>query len=143
MPYNRVKVDKVEWSDSPVTIPGIARDRYNTETGFQVYCADWLRKRFEMTGNEGYKWFHHSANERHGARAGMTAKLMGQAKGFPDFVSPQLKLAVELKLPGRKASVDQIKWLDHYESIGWHAEVLYSFEQFRELVEYQIRKHAV
>lgn len=125
----------VSWSDTLVNIPGVAFRDYDTETAFQIYCLDWIRKQFELyPGNGAFDFWHHSANERDGARAGFIAKMMGQSKGFPDLVHFGLRLALELKLPGRKASLEQLRWLEHFRSLGWHAELVTSFERFRYLV---------
>lgn len=129
----------VKWSSNEVNIPGISANDYDTEDGFQVYCADWLRKRYQLTGNEAFDFWHHSANENRGsARAGHSAKMKGQSKGFPDFVHYGLKLALELKVCGRLASIEQIRWLKYFQRQGWHAEVIYTFERFKELVESNI-----
>lgn len=125
----------VAWHDTAVEIPGIPEGLYNTETGLAVFCADWLRKQFELTKNPGFDRWHHSANERAGARAGFLAKMMGQAKGFPDLVHFGLELAVELKMPGRVPSIEQKEWLKYFESIGWTAKIICRFEEFRDLVE--------
>lgn len=131
-----VRTRLVAWRDCPVNIPGVAFRDYNTETAFQIYCLDWVRKQFELyPGNMAFDYWHHSANEREGARAGMIAKLMGQSKGFPDLVHFGSRLAIELKMPGKKASKDQLRWLKHFRSLGWHDEIVISFERFREIVK--------
>jgi hypothetical protein len=125
----------VLWCQTLVDIPGVAKRDYETETAFQIYCADWLRKQYELTGDKRYANWHHSANERIGAKSGFLAKMMGQGKGWPDFVQPLGKLAVELKVLGGAVSADQTKWLEHFRSIGWKAEIVRTFEQFKEIVE--------
>lgn len=126
---------RVGWYGKPVRgIPGVAVREYENETAFQIYCAQWLRKQYELTGDESYRWWHHSANEREGARAGFRAKMMGQAKGYPDFVSARLQLALELKVGNGTASDEQKAWLEHFMFLGWHSEVVRTFERFREIV---------
>lgn len=125
----------VSWAADKVNIPGIAYNRYDSETAFQIYCADWLRKQYQLTGWAGYNHWHHSANERAGVGAGFTAKMMGQSKGWPDFVCPGLMLAIELKLPGRLASRWQVEWLEHFAAIGWDSELVWTFERFVAIVE--------
>lgn len=129
-------VVKVPWCADPiVAIPGLGPKLWPTETGFQVYCADWLRKQAELYPNErGYRHWHHSANERYGALAGFRARMMGQGKGFPDFVCPGLKLAIELKVPGGVVSEPQRRWLEHFTDVGWRASAVYNFETFRTIV---------
>lgn len=136
-----MKLLHVSWCSTPVNIPGIGLNDYETETAFQTYCADWLRKQYELTRDQGFIWWHHSANERDGVKAGAVAKLMGQSKGFPDFINCRLKIAVEFKLPHRSASKEQIAWLRHFAVIDWHSEIVTSFERFRELVLEKIRKN--
>jgi hypothetical protein len=60
--------------------------------------------------------------------------MMGQSKGFPDFVHLGLRMAIELKVPGGKLSREQVSWQEYLRSIGWHSEVVRSFEEFRDLV---------
>lgn len=129
-----MRVKPVKWCLEEVNIPGIAFNDYESETAFQTYCADWLRKRYVVTRNDGFRFWHHSANEREGARAGFRAKMMGQSRGFPDFVHCGLRLAIELKVRNGKPSKDQLTWLAYFESIGWKAGLLYQFEEFRDLV---------
>lgn len=124
----------VPWSLIPVEIPGVRLSDYSKEFAFQIYCADWLRKQYELTKNDAYRYWHHSANERSCAKEGFTAKMMGQAKGFPDFVSLRLKLAIELKCHGNIPSPEQSEWLEHCRAIGWYAEVVYSADRFKTLV---------
>lgn len=82
-----------------------------------------------------YSRWHHSANERDGARAGFTAKMMGQSKGFPDLVHCGLRVAIELKVKGRLPSKEQIEWLGYFQSIGWSVWVVRTFEEFLGIME--------
>lgn len=129
-----MRLIKVKWCSELVNIPGVRFCDYEKEFAFQTYCADWLRKQFVLTGNPKFEFWHHSANERQDARGGFRAKMMGQGKGWPDFVSPALRCAVELKVMSGVISPFQAKWLDHFRSIGWRAEVCWSFEEFRGVV---------
>jgi hypothetical protein len=38
-------------------------------------------------------------------------------------------------LPKSAVTVEQLEWLAYFKAVGWHAEVVRSFERFRELVE--------
>lgn len=127
-----MKAKSVIWGLGKVEIPGVRASDYNRETAFQIYCATWLRKQFELTGNERFRWWHHSANERMGS--GFQAKMMGQNKGFPDFVQFDLRIAIELKIPGGKASKEQLKWLEYFRTLGWSSEIVFQFERFRDIV---------
>lgn len=131
---SKTKLKRVSWSGFPVQVPGVRLRDYETETAFQIYCATWLRKQHCLTADERFSHWHHSANERLGARAGFKAKMMGQAKGWPDFVQPGLRCALELKLLNGVVSAEQADWLAYFHSIGWHSETVFSFEQFREIV---------
>jgi hypothetical protein len=124
----------VDWCAHLVNVPGIHFKRYNTETAFQIYCADWLRKQYQLTQHRKFKDWHHSANERACAHSGLIAKLMGQAKGIPDFIQFEYKIAVELKMPGRALSPEQRRWLKYLNEIGWTAKKIDSFERFKKLV---------
>lgn len=137
-----MKLIRVSWCKEPVNVPGISFANYESEVAFQIFCADWLRKQFELTKNDGFRWWHHSANERQGAKAGFIAKMMGQGKGFPDFVHCGLKLALELKIPGRFPSREQVQWIKHFREIGWKSETVYTFEMFREIVMNRVRRRA-
>ena len=121
---------KVVWSTFPVTVPGIRRSDYQKEIAFQVWCADYLRKRFAVTGDRRYSHWHHSANEREGARAGLLCKLMGQSKGFPDLINLELRLAIELKVPCGKASKEQELWGEYLKAIGWQWHVIRTTAEF-------------
>lgn len=133
--FRDLKTKSVSWCEQPVNIPGVAWKNYEKETAFQIYCADWLRKQWEVTGLEKFRRWHHSANERSNAREGFLAKLMGQGKGWPDFVQCGLMCAVEFKVSENDTSADQDGWLEYFKSIGWHSEVIYTYERFVELVE--------
>lgn len=128
------KTVKVEWCSTEVVIPGISLRDYDKEIGFNVYCAHWLRQQFELTGEGRFSHWHHSANEREGARAGLMAKLMGQARGMPDLMHFGLMVAVELKVGDGDASKDQRAWLEYLAGLGWTCEVVWRFERFREIV---------
>lgn len=134
-----MRKEKVVWSTSPVNVPGVSYKRYNTETAFQVYCADWLRKQYAITGIKSFIRWHHSANERSSPSEGLTAKMMSQSKGMPDLLHYGLRMAIELKLPGKVPSVEQLEWLAYFRSIGWETHVITTFEHFREAVLTRIR----
>lgn len=129
----------VKWCSVKVNVPGIAWAAYESETAFQIYCADWLRKQYELTGAAGFTFWHHSANERYGARAGMLARMMGQSKGFPDLIHCGMRVAIELKIPGGRKSIEQNAWLKHLSGENWTTEVCYSFEEFRDIVLSEVR----
>jgi hypothetical protein len=135
-----VSTQSVKWCSTPVYVPGVGRSGWNTEVAFQIYAVDWLRRQaLQFPGDPRYIRWHHSANERTGLQAGLQAKAMGQAAGFPDLIHLGLRLAIELKVPGGKVSPLQADWLSYLQGIGWTAKVVWSFEEFRDLVEGQGR----
>lgn len=114
-------------------MPGIPSARYETETALHVYCVTWLRMQWELTGDENWARWHHSANERLGARAGWLAKLMGQSKGVPDLIHMGRRIAVEFKL-GSGLTLEQVGWIEYLRSLGWRAEVCRTFKEFKDVV---------
>lgn len=130
----------VSWNSEPVNIPGVSFADYESEDAFQVFCADWLRKQWVVTGEGHWRFWHHSANEREGAKAGFKVKMKGQSKGYPDFVQHGLKLAIELKVLGRRETPEQRDWLDYFLGLGYLAEVVYTFDRFKQLVINRIQE---
>lgn len=128
----------VSWYSTPVNVPGVPYNKYNTELAFQVYCADWLRKRFQATKNQAFSHWHHSANERSNAREGFNAKMSGQISGFPDFINLQLGIAIELKVEGGRLSKAQEGFHNYLRSINWDVYTVYTFEEFRNIVNLHI-----
>lgn len=130
-----LRYHEVVWHSKPVFISGLSPSRYNSELGFQIFTKQWL-------DSEPREFrYHHSANEyrgkgHYGAAAGRSASIAGQSRGFPDWLilGANRSLAIELKLPKGAVSPDQQDWLDHFAKIGWVAEVVRSFERFREIV---------
>lgn len=125
---------RVKWCSDPVDIPGVRFSDYESETAFQIYAVTYLRKLLKITGDRRYDRWHHSANERDGARAGLAARLMGQQKGMPDLVQFELRVALELKVGGNAASPEQGEMLRYFEGIGWRVAIVRSFEEFRTIV---------
>lgn len=125
----------VVWSSKPVgIIPGVALKDYQTETAFQIYAVTWLRKQYILTRDTMFDKWHHSANERIGAKFGLKARLMGQSKGMPDLLHFGGKMAIELKIPGNDASHLQKEWLMHFRELGWYTEVIFTIDRFQELI---------
>jgi len=131
----------VSWHTEAVFVVGMPYNKYESETAFQIYCSTWLRKQAELHQDDrSWTRWHHSANERIGARAGLMAKLMGQDKGFPDFVHLELQSAIELKLPAfnsrpqGRLTVEQSLWQQYCVLIGWQHAVCYSVDSFKTFV---------
>ena len=126
----------VPWCSHKVQIPGLVKRNWHKEVGFQIYCVTWLRKQFLLKRDPRYAHLVHVPNE--GLRSPNTAlilKLMGMEGGIPDLLQFELKYALELKLEGESISPKQRKWLAYFKAIGYHSEVVRSFERFREIVE--------
>ena len=123
----------VPWYTKKVFISGLSVKQVKAELGFQIYCAEYLRRKGE------FGWMH-SANENRGSgvggvQAGLRAKRSGQSKGWPDWVCPHRKLAIELKLPNGELSPEQVKWIEYFRGIGYFATVVYSFNEFKRIVD--------
>lgn len=74
--------------------------------------------------------FHHSPNE--GRRSDFERfkySYLGSDCGFPDLLFVQLKLAVELKIKPNGCTPDQKIWLEFFKSIGWKAEVCFTYDE--------------
>lgn len=138
-----LRYQEVCWSTSPIYIQNLPISDIKGELGFQIYTAEWLTAQLNKPGLplvNKYSHWHHSAGENRGSgiyglRAGLNAKRSGQQKGWPDWVNCHLKVAVELKLPKGAVSDDQWRWLAYFKAINYHAEIVRSFERFKELVE--------
>jgi len=124
---------KVPWASFNIkSIPGLPKNKWCSEDGFQIWCATYIRKHYPDV------YFHHSANERKGAKIGLLCKLKGQSKGFPDFLilgpSRPFK-AIELKTLNNRASKEQFAWLAYFKKIGFHSEIVRTAERFIEVLE--------
>lgn len=78
---------------------------------------------------------HHSPNEGKRSKFEMFKyKYLGSDSGFPDLLFPSLQLVIELKVKPNRPSQSQIEWIEYFRSIGWTAEVCYSFDEAINLV---------
>jgi hypothetical protein len=121
-----MKLIPVPWHTEPVFILGLGALLYPQETGFHIYCADWLKR-------EGLaKGWHHSANEAHKTMQGrILAKRMLQSPGFPDWVYPKSNTAIELKVGRGKLSPEQVAWSGEFTNF----HVAHNFDEFRQAVQ--------
>lgn len=142
-----LRYSEVVWCSIPVFVPHLGDAATKSEEGFQYHTHNWLcglKLQDGRLASDLFLW-HHSANEGAGKGLqaqiyGAKAKRSGQSKGFPDWVCPSLKLAIELKMPKGNVSEEQFKWLAHFKRIGWHSEIVRSFERFQELVLHTIKE---
>ena len=134
---------EVLWCKTPVYIERLSVQDLKGELGFQIYCAEWLNAKASEPGRpaiNNYSHWHHSAGENrgsgiYGVRAGLMAKRSGQIRGWPDWQNCHLRRIVELKLPNGALSDAQRDILAYFVAIKWQAEVVRSFERFKEIVE--------
>ena len=73
-------------------------------------------------------------------REGAKFKRMGVKAGIPDILifNPNDSyngLAIELKVKGGKLSQSQKEALKRFELIRWRVEVVYSFDQFEDIID--------
>lgn len=84
---------------------------------------------------------HHSPLEgRRTAFEQFKFQYLGSDSGFPDLLFPELRLVIECKIKPRKPTEDQIEWLEYFRSIGWRAEICYTFEEAQKVIEEEIKK---
>ncbi len=86
--------------------------RFANETEFVTH----LLKVLEAAGWKAY----HVFNTRNRARV--------SSKGFPDIVAVHEKwggIAWECKMPGNKATADQVKWLMLFDGVGFATQVIF------------------
>ena len=105
---------------------------YATEQQFQADCVSWFNYEFPSER----KSLHCNNNNSADRRSGNVAKAMGVVKGVADL---ELLIFggvafIELKLPGKTQSEDQIK----FEQLCISKRILYfvveTLEQFKKLV---------
>lgn len=65
---------------------------------------------------------------------------LGSDSGFPDLLFPSLHLVIELKVKPNKPTPAQLEWLQYFATIGWRAEVCYSFEEAKEILTHEFAK---
>lgn len=71
-------------------------------------------------------------------------KLSGVKSGVPDLFIPLpcgefSGLFIELKVGKNKPTENQVKWIELLRKNGYRVEVLYSFEEFKKIVERYIK----
>lgn len=82
------------------------------------------------------------------AKEGAKFKAMGVRAGMPDLLIfnpstidglPYIGLAIELKVKGGKLRPNQREALQILKSLGWYIQVVYSFDEFEDLVERYVK----
>lgn len=85
--------------------------------------------------------YHHSPNEgRRTPFEQFRFKYLGSDAGFPDLLFVSLRLVIELKIKPNRPTPDQLYWLEYFKSIGWRAEVCYTFEEVKKVIEEELNK---
>jgi hypothetical protein len=87
--------------------------------------------------------YHHSPNE--GKRSKFEQfkyVFLGSDSGFLDLLFPSLSLVIELKVKPNGPTKAQLEWLGFFKSIQWRAEVCYSFESSKKVIEEEIARLA-
>lgn len=103
------------------------------EDQLQIACARYL-------DYQGVLWCH-VANERQTSPArGGKLKAMGVKKGVPDILVFEPRgqcpgMAIELKVGRNKTTKEQEGWLFYLQQRGWLCRVVYTLDQFIELVD--------
>lgn len=118
------------------------KDYLGGEDTLQINCLKWLKLQ--------YPWliWHHSPNE--GRRTKFERykfKMLGAKAGFPDLMifnttdNEYKGIAVEFKFGKNKLTNAQIQWLDDLHKWGFKVEVVYSFDDFKKLINAYYSKY--
>ena len=109
------------------------------ESDLQKMCVTWMRTQhkkilFYAVPNEGKRSF---ALANH-------MKAMGLTSGIPDLVIPHPRgkhhgLYVELKAGKNKLTTNQVIVGDILKTEGYVVEVVYSFEEFQDVIKSYLR----
>ncbi len=70
-------------------------------------------------------------------------KYLGSDSGFLDLIFPELLLIIELKIKPNKPTPAQIEWIEYFKTIGWQAEVCYSFEAAQSMIKERIKSFSL
>jgi hypothetical protein len=94
-----------------------------------------------------FKWnypkmkIHHSPNEgRRSEFERFKYSYLGSDNGFPDLMIPEIKLILEIKIKPNRVSQAQKEWMEYFKSIGWRAEVAWTFEEAVGIIEEEVQK---
>lgn len=126
-------------------ITTIRTRRSEHEEDAQIALMTWLQLQHPAV----FEWTVHVPNGGHRSkRTAGRLKAMGVTGGVPDILcfvpnkrwGPDYKigLAIEMKrkgAPPSATSTDQLSWLAHLETLGWHACVCRGFEEAKTAFE--------
>lgn len=105
---------------------------FQTEQQFQAACVMWFNNEFPTKR----KALHCNNNNSHDRRSGVIAKAVGVVSGVSDLelVAPGSVIFIELKLPGKKQSEDQIKFMNYVLECGLPYVLFEYIEDFKSFV---------
>lgn len=86
--------------------------------------------------------FHHSPLE--GKRSPFERfkfAWLGADKGFPDIILPAWLTVIELKVHPNKPSPEQWAWIDYFNSIGWDADVYYTYDAVEKMLKQKAQQY--
>ena len=100
-----------------------------SESMEQILFVNWMRKTHPQ-----HRIFHIPNGGARGAATAARLKNEGVTKGVPDLFVPSLKLWIEMKAVGGKASPEQIDWIEYLQAHGYSACVCHGNEQAQKVV---------
>jgi hypothetical protein len=109
------------------------------EDDLQQICARYLAYMPEIF------YCHVPNGGNRNAREAAKFKRMGVRAGIPDLLifnpsGPYNGLAIELKVKGGKVRPNQKEALERFKALGWLTVVVYSFDQFEDVIEDYFKK---
>lgn len=114
------------------------------EDDLQIACFTWLMVQYPRV-----LAFHVPNGGNRSKREGGRFKAMGVLAGVPDILIVTAKwatatedlplsygygLAVELKVKGKTTSEAQEKTIERFKGAGWKVNIVWSFDQFKDVV---------
>jgi len=115
-----------------------------TENGFFKFLRpeDILQHEFIKYCGLAYPWlkYHHSPDAgRRTKFEQFLYKYLGSDSGFLDLLFPELLLIIELKVKPNRVTESQQIWIDYFKKIGWMAEVCWTFDEAREVLDFRVQ----
>jgi hypothetical protein len=107
--------------------------KYKTELQMQAECCTWFWN--EYPGER--QMLHANDNNSYNAIEGAKKKALGVVKGISDleFIGYDRDMwFIELKLPGEKQLLEQIKFQQMVELRGFNYIIIFSFVEFKRFI---------
>lgn len=107
--------------------------QYSTEEMMQAACFQWTWNSYPSKRKTLFHVQQKAMNRVEGARF----KAIGVVRGISDMVLivPGTVVWIEMKLPSGKQSEDQIEFEELVTALGFKYYLVYSFEQFKLLIQ--------